>query len=239
MRSLLTALALTLVIQAQAQERVPLTTLSKTPVGVSDKAQCFVAINESTRGRRTNYRPIAYSASKWKRMRQFRAPKYQVVAPEEKLAETPADPKPLTKAQAKAQARAQARAKARAKEVAQSVDAELSKWSVYEAETIPGGFTGRWRIRGLGATIYREGDQLLARTGDASVMKKMVMHKRLSSLLPVRCRGKQESKLLSVVARVDWKAAAVYVEVSCVPDNEKKAPYRVRKLIVRSLKEVL
>lgn len=202
--------------QAQALDD-PLTTLSKIPIGVAADSKWFVAINETTDGVLTRFQPVAYAAPKWKKAR-FRPRGYVV---------TTRSPE------------AEAKSREKAEKHRKAADAAFSKYGVTQATPIQGGFTGRWRIQDLGAVVYKEEDQLLARTGDSTVIKKLVLVKKLSRLLPSRCRGKHEAKILHVVAKPEWKAVAAYLEITCQPDSEKKPPARVRRLIVRDLTTIL
>ncbi len=214
MRAVLVVLSVMLCGSALADG--PLTTKSVVPLGVNPTHKWFAAVDQSVRGTVTKFTPVAYAFPKWRkariRLRSF------VIDNKDEVTQTAS--------------------MGRAEKNIATANESFSSYGVVEASPIKGGFTGRYRIPEMGMVVYVENDQVIARTGDISIMKKLVLVKSLNKLSG-KCKGKQSGKILHVVANKDWHAVGVYVQSTCEPDSETTPGRRVQKLIVKDVAKIL
>ena len=141
---------LTLLAVGPAMAATPLTTASDITIGISADKKAFVGVEESVKGTVTRFKPVMLKAPKWKKKRLRGAPSYSVDIRDEET-------------KAKSQAKADIKRKA--------VDEAMAKVGATQTDTISGSFTGRVRLLDFGVVILVDGDQVIARSGDASVMK--------------------------------------------------------------------
>ncbi|MFT7621689.1 MAG: hypothetical protein ACI9WU_000853 [Myxococcota bacterium] len=207
------ALVLVLLVPSSAVASDPFTTRSETPIGVNEEGKLFVAIDQQVVGTETTFKPVAYLAPRGKKPRGIRIRSYKV---DTKDAET------------------EARTKERADKVRLGNDGAFEKAGVVEATPIIGGGTGRYRIPVLGLKIYLEDNQILAEVGGIIDRRTVTLVKGLEKLTK-RCKGTRTNEILHVVARPEWKSAAIYVQAKCEPEAEEAPGTRIRKLHVLDL----
>ena len=215
-----TPLVLTLLMlsaNASAEGGDPFTPESAFPIGVSVENKFFTAVQTDQKGAVTTYTPVAYAAPKWKKSRRLRARGWSIDRTDDETATASAEK--ASKWTAKA--------------------SETFKDSgAMEAEPIRGGFTGRYRIPEMGMVVYTEGDQVLARTGDISVMVTLEVVPSLRKL-GGKCKGTATQKILHVAANAEWKAVAVLVEATCKPDDAEKATRVQTRLAVKDVSKLV
>ena len=118
---------------------------------------------------------------------------------------------------------------------ATSHEKKANRWfeanDIRTAPTLAGGLTGRFRLLEHGLVIAQKGDQVVIRSGDASVMESKVLIKSLSGAIK-RCRGIAHGKVTHVALMQDWNALAVYVEATCKPRSERRPFRRRARLLV-------
>ena len=213
-------LLLLLPMTALAAQGDPISTTGEMAIGATGAGNAFVTIEEVTTGALSRFALVAYGPPKWKAL-STRLKLYAVDATSPEL---------------------EAKTRAKSESTRKAADAWLQGQAVVEAPSIAGAGTGRYRIGGLGAVVYLEKDQVIARTGDVGLMKTLPLVDNVVKLLPgKRCKGTLGSRLIQVAANEALKVVAVAVEVTCGPESEQKprSGARVRRLIVKDLTSIL
>lgn len=214
-RSLVLLLLLTPAL-GSAEVGDPFTVESENVIGVSKQNKIFAGIELTVRGTSTQFKPVAKAAPKWRRARvKLRGFVVDTKTPE-----------------------LEAASKKRAEKAKKGSENAFAKVGVVEAKPIAGGFSGRYRLAELGVVVYIENDQLLARTGDITVMKMTPLVKSLNKRAG-RCRGTLKHTIVQVSAEPEWKAAAIMLESDCHPTAEDEPSTRTRSLLVADLKSIV
>ncbi len=196
----------------------PLRTTSQVPFGVAEKSSAWVAIDEVTTGTLTRFFPVFAAGPKWSSSAIKGTKPYAVDTKDPDV---------------------EAKMREKSESARKATDATLEAKGAAETTPLSGAITARYRVAEWDSVILLEKDQVIMRTGEAGETKTAPIGPALAKLLPRKCKGKLEGKLLHVAAQVAWKSVAAYVEVQCTPDDEKDGGIRVRKLIAADVTKVI